>query len=50
VDKLILKPKPGITPEAVNRYLVEQELILTHLVETSGNLEKEFLRILADHD
>lgn len=42
----IIKVNDGITTETVSQYLFEQKIIVNHLLQTSGSLEKEFLEIL----
>lgn len=49
-DNLIFLKAPGVSPETVNAFLIERGFIVNHLVEKGGNLEEQFLRILADHD
>ena len=49
-DNLIFLKAPGVSPETVNAFLIERGIVVNHLVEKGGNLEEQFLRILADHD
>lgn len=49
-DNFILIKSPDLRTEELNRYLIDKGVILNHLVEKSGNLEEQFLRILAEHD
>ena len=49
-DTITISPKSGISAQDVNAYLIENGLVISHLVEQSGSLEQEFLKILADHD
>ena len=49
-DKFILTTENGIDPAAVNAFLVDKGIVVNHLVKKAGNLEEEFLRILADHE
>ncbi len=50
VNSLILTTDNGIDTEAINRHLIDQGVIATMLVEHSGNLEAQFLKILSEHD
>lgn len=48
-DFIFIKSK-DLRTEELNRYLIDKGIIVNHLVEKSGNLEEQFLRILAEHD
>ncbi|MBK8505847.1 MAG: ABC transporter ATP-binding protein [Saprospiraceae bacterium] len=48
-DRLIVSAS-DITTEQLNQYLISHGVVLTLLREKSGNLEEQFLRILAEHD
>ncbi|MEQ9423409.1 MAG: ABC transporter ATP-binding protein [Cyclobacteriaceae bacterium] len=39
-----------VTSAELNRYLVEKDIIVSHLAQKRSNLEQEFLKILSDHD
>lgn len=49
-DHLILSMTEEIDALQLNQYLIQRGIILSHLVERSGNLEEEFLKILAEDD
>lgn len=40
--------EPGITPEMINQYLIEQGIVLNHLSEKKRSLEQHFLELLKD--
>ncbi|MEM9824524.1 MAG: ABC transporter ATP-binding protein [Bacteroidota bacterium] len=48
--RFILNTEKEVSPNILSRYLYEQEIILSHLVEAEGSLEKQFLTILKEHD
>lgn len=45
-DKITITTAKTVDTEDINRYLIEQGVIATHLMKKAGNLETEFLRIL----
>ena len=49
-DEFLIVRASGLTTEHLNQYLIGQGIVLTHLREKGGNLEEQFLRILAEHD
>ncbi|MEM9916605.1 MAG: ATP-binding cassette domain-containing protein [Bacteroidota bacterium] len=46
----ILTPEQHLTTSDLSRFLFDRQIVINHLVEKSGSLEKQFLRILQDHD
>lgn len=48
--QLIITPNEETDTERLHHYLIDQGIVLTHLVEKFGSLEQEFLKILASHD
>lgn len=43
-----LKVNENISTQEVSRFLFEREIVVTHLIQTAGSLEKEFLEILKE--
>ncbi|MEM6319785.1 MAG: ATP-binding cassette domain-containing protein [Bacteroidota bacterium] len=46
--KCVLNVLPSVRPIDVSRYLFDKKIVVTHLAEQSGSLEKQFLKILAE--
>lgn len=47
-EKCQLTVLPEVTTENISAYLFENNIILNHLIEKEGSLEKQFLKILAE--
>jgi len=47
-DLCLLTALPEITTNDISRYLFDKKVIINHLVEREGSLEKQFLKILAE--
>ncbi|MCB0685387.1 MAG: ABC transporter ATP-binding protein [Saprospiraceae bacterium] len=48
-DKLVFKASSMSTAQ-INHFLIEKKIVVSHLAKKNGNLEEEFLRILAKHE
>lgn len=49
-DKLVLTTQNGITTSDINQFLFNKQIVATHLTKKSGSLEKQFLKILSEHE
>ncbi len=45
-----LSTADGVTASDLSQYLFDRKIVINHLVEKEGSLEKEFLSILQEHD
>ena len=48
--RFVLTTEKGIKPAKICQFLYEKQIVLSHLVEAEGSLEKQFLNILQEHD
>ena len=46
----VLSTEDGMTPADLSRFLFDRNIVINHLVEKGGSLEKQFLNILKEHD
>ncbi len=49
-DVCILTTQPEVCTTAISRFLFNKKIIVSHLVEKEGSLEKQFLKILAENE
>jgi len=45
-----LSTADGVTASDISQFLFDRQIVINHLVEKEGSLEKEFLTILQEHD
>ena len=46
----ILKTEPKVQTKDISQYLFDRKIIVSHLIEKGGSLEKQFLKILAENE
>ncbi|MFK7810140.1 MAG: ABC transporter ATP-binding protein [Saprospiraceae bacterium] len=49
-DLFLLNTEDGIKAADISQFLFDRKIVINHLVEKEGSLEKEFLTILQQHD
>ncbi len=49
-EVFVLSTEEEIKPSDLSRFLFDKNVIINHLVEKGGSLEKQFLNILKEHD
>ena len=49
-EKYIVNINGEANSSDLNKYLLENEVIVSHLSQVKTNLEQEFLKILSEHD
>lgn len=49
-DIFVLQTEDGIRTSDISQFLFDKRIVINHLVERGGSLEKEFLTILQQHD
>ena len=47
-DLLVLTPEIGITTSDISKHLLERKVVVSHLVQKEGSLEKQFLKLLEE--
>jgi len=49
-NKFIVEINGAVGSSHLNQYLVDNKIVVSHLSQVSSNLEKEFLKILSEHN